>query len=73
MEYTVIGDNVNLTSRIEDLTKDRPDSILISHSTYDKVKEFFEIDFLNPLRVRGKLKPVRIYEVMGLKRGSGHN
>lgn len=65
MEYTVIGDDVNLTSRIEELTKEYPNGILISQSTYDQAKDFVKVEKLKPVKVKGKAAPVQIYRVKG--------
>ncbi len=65
-DYTVLGDNVNLTARLESNAK--KGQILISSSTYDEVKDKgFIINRLEPIMVKGKSQPVQIYEVTGLK------
>ncbi len=68
-DYTVLGDNVNLTARLESNAK--KGQILISHSTYEEIKEKnFIVNKLEPIMVKGKSKPVQIYEVTGLKEHS---
>ena len=75
MDYTVIGDTVNLTSRLQDLTKDYGVSILISGSTYERVKNVFKVRALGSTEVRGRVQPVTLYEPTGLISGhtSGSN
>jgi len=64
MEYTVIGDPVNLTSRIEALNKPLGTDILISESTWNFVKYFFITEEMPSVTVKGKEKPVRIFAVV---------
>jgi adenylate cyclase len=66
MEYTVIGDKVNLAQRIEGQT-DRG-QILIDHATYLRVKDYCFATPLPPSRVKGRREPVRIYVLHGLNR-----
>src|SRR5207253_1308230 len=61
MEYTAIGDTINLASRLQSLA--RPGSILISDSTYKGVAGFFEVLELGQLEVKGHT-PVRAFEVL---------
>ena len=67
MDYTVIGDAVNLTSRIQDLTKEYGVSILISSSTYAHVKHLCQVRALGTTEVRGRRQLVDLYEVVDLK------
>ena len=67
IRYSVTGDTVNTGKRIESITKDYPDSILISDSIYQVVKEDIEVKAWDPLFVKGKKEKLLVYEVLGLK------
>jgi len=66
-DYTAIGDNVNLASRLESLNKAYGTNILISHHTFKIVKDKFETRKLDAVKVKGKKKPILIYELLSLK------
>ena len=64
MEYTVIGDTVNLASRLQDLTKEYGIPLLFSGSTQAKVKEMFPVRFIDSIQVRGRQQSVDLYTVV---------
>jgi len=70
INYTVIGDNANLASRLQDLTKTYDWPILISESTYQHVKDEFDCEFADAVTVKGKTKAVNVYKVLGYKGAS---
>ena len=64
--YTALGDTVNLSSRLEGLNKDYGTHILVTEPTYAAAKEDgFVFRDLDLIRVKGKLQPVAIYELIG--------
>ena len=67
MDYTVIGDNVNLGARLEGLTRKYNNHIIISEFTYNKVKDMVKVNELGSVTVKGKELPVVIYDPVGIK------
>lgn len=62
MDYTVIGDPVNIASRLESIAK--ANQILIGEETYKAVKDKFEIRKIGPTKVRGRSAEIMVYEVI---------
>ena len=67
MSYTVIGDAVNLGSRLESLNKEYGTRIIISEATRDSLPPKYAFRALGDVVVKGKTKPVAIFEVVGPK------
>jgi len=67
MEFTAIGDGVNLSSRLESASKQYGTDIIISESTYRPCADRVWVRELDYIKVKGKDKPVKIYELLGLQ------
>ena len=67
MDFTVIGDNVNLGARVEGLTRQYNSHIIITEFTYARVKNIVSVKELGSVTVKGKERPVVVYDVLGGK------
>jgi len=64
--FTIMGDNVNLASRLEGINKEFGTRLVISESTFRAAGKTLVVRELDLIRVKGKMKPVRIYELLAL-------
>jgi adenylate cyclase len=69
LNYTVLGDNVNLASRLEGANKIYGSHILVAQPTVEMVRDKFVFRQLDLLRVKGKKKPMAVYELLAERNG----
>jgi len=65
MDYSVIGDTVNLAARLEGVASS--DEIIISQATRDHIGDMFALEKRDAIHVKGREKPIQIYNVIGYK------
>jgi adenylate cyclase len=70
-DYTVMGDMVNLGSRLEGINKEYGTNIIISEFTYNAVSDIVTCRELDWVQVKGKQKPIKIYELLSEKKDEG--
>lgn len=70
VNFTIMGDNVNLASRLEGINKQFGTRLIISETTYRAVREKMIARELDLIRVKGKMRPVKIYELLGMREES---
>lgn len=69
MNYTALGDTVNVASRLQSVAE--PGTILASHAVFEQTRALFDFSELGSIRVKGRVEPVEIYQVLGVKREPG--
>ncbi len=69
LDYTAIGDNVNLASRLEGLCSQYGVGLVISGAVVERCGDRFRFRFIDMLRVKGKTRPVPVYTAMRLEEG----
>jgi class 3 adenylate cyclase len=67
LEYTVIGDGVNTSSRVQALNKEFGTTILITETTFDAVRGEFDCRPMPDTKIRGKQRPLKFYEVLAAR------
>jgi adenylate cyclase len=70
LEFTVVGDGVNVSSRLQGLNKDFGTTILVSETTFAALKDEFECRLMPETPLRGKSKELKLYEVVSVKAAS---
>jgi adenylate cyclase len=64
LSYSITGDAVNTAKRIESLTQQLPNAILISQKIYDKTKDIIETKPLGEVQIKGKNRKVNVFQVL---------
>lgn len=65
VDYTVIGDTVNTTSRLQGVAQ--AGEVILSQATHDAVRERVEVEPLEPVQVKGKREKLKVYKLTGLR------
>jgi adenylate cyclase len=71
LEYTVIGNTVNIAARVESKTKELGVDILVTQSVYELVKEEIRLENLGAFLLKGQTEPLNLYSVIDTAQGTG--
>lgn len=69
MEYTAMGDTVNMAARMEETAE--PGTVQVSKETYKMIAPLFDTVALDPVEVKGRQEPVQTYRILGSKSEPG--
>lgn len=69
MNYTIIGDSVNIAAKLEKKNKKYNTEILISQEVYERVKNDFDMEYIDTVELKGKSKAIKLYTLKGIKKG----
>ena len=64
LSYSITGDTVNTGKRIETVTSEYPNSILISDSIYKKTKDIIDTKEFEPIQVKGKKEKILVHQIL---------
>lgn len=71
MDYTIIGGQVNIASRLESIAE--PDSIYLSHAVFTLIQDEFDCSYVGNIKVKGVHHPIEVYNLIGLRNEEVHH
>jgi tetratricopeptide (TPR) repeat protein/class 3 adenylate cyclase len=63
LQYTAIGDTVNVAARLQDVSKEHNSAIILNEDAYEKVSDLVTVQRLDSIHLKGKAKPVNVYKI----------
>jgi tetratricopeptide (TPR) repeat protein len=67
LQYTAIGDTVNVASRLQDVSKEHNSAVIMNETAYEKVKDYVTAERLDAIALKGKKETLNVYKVMSVK------